>query len=186
MPQFAVTTGLPQLPAGQNEKDFALVKPLYLALNSLAQGLSTESGGVLFSQLELASQNQLSTVLTQNHRKVYALAVGSPLAYGKLVNLYLSGGKIAAQHADASTLLKPAHGIVNSPLGIEAGDYGEIILVEGHCLGVAGSAFGTYYYLSTNGDIQPVKPTLPGTLVQGVGFGLGSAGLYMHISPPLN
>lgn len=182
MPQYQITTGLPQLPAAADEKNFSLVKPLYLAMNSLAQGLSIVQGAVEFTQAELAAQNQLNTLNIAGARKLYALADGAALAYGKMVNLYLVGGRIAAQYADSTTSAKPAHGIVNNPLGIDAGDYGEILLVEGPSAGIAGTVFGSYYYLSSNGDVQAGRPAVAGTIVQAVGFGLGSAGFYMHIS----
>lgn len=181
MPQYNITTGLAQLPAGQPDKDFNLIKPLYLSLNALSQAISLSTGNVTYTQSELSEQNQLGTVLTQNLRKIYVLAP-SALSYGKMVHLILSGGKIAAEYADSSTNTKPAHGIVNQPLGIAAGEYGEVVLIEGSVRGISGAVFGTYYYLSTNGDVQPVQPTGGGTIRQGVGFGLGTGGFYMHIS----
>lgn len=181
MPDYNITTGLPQLPSSQDEKSFNLVKPLYLAMNSLAQGVSVYAGAVSFSQDELASKNQLGTILTQNHRKIYPKATAA-LAYGKLVHLLVSGGKIAAEYADSTTGAKPAHGFVNAPLGIANGDYGEVVLIEGYTLGIGGSTLGLYYYLSSNGDVQAGQPVAAGTIVQGVGFGFGTAGFYVHIS----
>lgn len=182
MPKYNITTGLPSLPAGQGEKDFNLVKPLYLAMNALAQGVSISAGAVTFDQSELAQQNQLALLSAGNHRKLYALADGVTLAYGKMVHLYLSGGKIAGQYADSTTGAKPAHGIVNEPFGINPGEYGEIVLIEGYTQGISGTTFGLYYYLSSNGDVQVGQPTAVGTIRQGVGFGLGTGGFYMHVS----
>lgn len=182
MPNYNVTTGLPSLPAGQRDKDFDLVKPIYLAMNALAKGVSIYAGQIDFSQDEMAQQNQLSTLLTQNHRKINVLAVGA-LAFGKIVNLFLSGGKIAGRYADSTDNTKPAHGIVNAPLGIAAGEYGEVVLIEGYSTGISGSTFGLYYYLSNNGDVQAGRPAAVGTIIQAVGFGLGTGGFYMHISP---
>jgi len=183
MPDYNITTGLPSLPSALPNKEFDLVKPLYLAMNSLAKGVSIYAGQVGFDQDELSQQNQLGTLLTQNHRKLYALAVGSTLAFGKMVHLYLSSGKIAAEYADSTTNTKPAHGIVNNPLGINAGEYGEIVLVEGYSQGISGTTFGLYYYLSSNGDVQAGRPAIAGSIIQAVGFGLGTGGFYVHISP---
>lgn len=182
MPDYNITTGLPSLPSALPNKEFDLVKPLYLAMNALAKGVSIYAGQVGFDQNELTQQNQLSTLLTQNHRKLYALADGVTLAFGKIVNLYISGGKIAARYADSTDNTKPAHGIVNNPLGINPGEYGEIVLIEGYSQGISGTTFGLYYYLSSNGDIQAGQPTAVGTVRQGMGFGLGTGGFYMHIS----
>ena len=182
MPDYAINSGLSQIPVGQSEDKFQLVLPLYQAINTLAQNISKSTGLVQFDQAELQSRNQVASILSQNHRKVYALAVGSALAYGKIVNLYLSTGKIAAQYADATNNTKPAHGIVNAAQGIDVGEYGEIVLIEGLVQGITGSTFGSYYYLSTTGNVQLTRPAAAGSIVQAVGFGLGSAGFYLHIS----
>lgn len=183
MPDYAINTGLPQLPAGLPDKEEQLVRPVYIALNNLAQKVSETTGLVEFSQAELASRGQLNSLLTQNHAKIYALNdTGVALAFGKIVTLYLSSGKIAAQYADATNNTKPAHGIVNAPFGIAPGEYGEIMTVEGYSAGIGGTALGQYYYLSTNGDVQAARPGAAGSIVQAVGFGLGSLGFYQHIS----
>lgn len=182
MPNYRITTGLPQLPAGLPSKEFELVRPMYQAMNTMAQIISTTAGLVDFDQAELASRNQLASVLTQNHQKLYARSVVGTLAFGKIVTLYLVDGKICAQHADATNNTRPAHGIVNVPQGIANNQFGEIMLMEGFSKGISGTALGQYYYLSTNGDVQAARPTAVGTIVQAVGFGLGSAGFYLSIS----
>lgn len=183
MPDYRITTGLPQIPAGQDEKNFGLVLPLYNALNALAQQTSIVGGRVDFSQAELTQRNQLGSVLSQNHRQVFAKNVtGAALTYGKIVNLYLDSGKIAARYADATDNTKPAHGIVNQTQGIDNGDFGQIVIVEGYSQGIAGTTFGAYYYLSTTGDVQLGRPVAAGSIVQPCGFGLGSAGFYLHVS----
>jgi len=182
MPDYNITTGLPQVPAATADKEFNIVLPLYNAVNYLAQRLSVAAGLTGFTQAELSSLNQLGNIQSQNHRRVFAKAVGSSLSYGKIVNLYLSGGKIAAQYADATNNTKPAHGIVNQPQGIVNGEFGEVVVVEGYSMGIAGTTFGLYYYLSTNGDVQSTRPAAAGSIVQPCGFGLGSSGFYLHIS----
>ena len=181
MPDYRITTGLPQLPAGQKSESFNLVLPLYTAMNSVAQAVSVVSGLVDFNQSELAERNQVASLSTANHNKVFALAPVA-LTFGTIVNLYLSGGKIAAQPADATDNTKPAHGIVNQAQGIAAGDYGEIVICQGYSSGIAGTTFGSYYYLSTAGLIQLARPAAAGSIVQAVGFGLGTSGFYLSIS----
>lgn len=181
MADYRITTGLPQLPVTGDEKEFRLVNPLYQAMNSLSQALSRAEGAVDFDQSELAQRNQFGSITTQNHRKVYALAE-TDLDYGRIVNLYLASGKIAARYADATNNTRPAHGIVNSPDGILTGQYGEIMIVEGVTAGISGTVFGSYYYLSTLGQIALTRPAAVGSITQAIGFGLGSAGFYLHIS----
>lgn len=184
MPDYGITTGLPQLPTVLgDEKAFAQLKPVYQAINSLSQGISTSLGLVGFSQAELQQRNQLASIITQQHKKLFALnATGVALAYGSVVNLYLSSGKIAARLADATDNTKPAFGIVNNPLGIDAGLYGEVVIGEGYVQGISGTTLGSIYYLSTAGAVQLARPGAVGSIIQAVGFGLGSAGFYLDIS----
>lgn len=181
MPNYNISTGLPQTPSGVPDADFNRLLPLYQALNTLARNLSEADGRVTFSQAELADRNQLGSIRSQNHRRIYPLFPAA-IGYGKLVNLYVSGGKLAAQLADAS-VARPAHGIVNQQSGAAIGDYAEVILVEGFSNGIAGSVLGTFYWLSTNGDVQVAMPGVG--VKQQVGFGLGSAGFYLHIQAPI-
>ena len=183
MPDYKITTGLPQIPAGMEEKDFSKFLPLYNSLNALAQAVSIAAGNVDYSQTELGQRNQLGSLMAQNHRSVYPLADGSSLPFGVLVNLYLNGGgKICARLADATDNTKPAHGIVEEPLGIDNGNYGRVILIEGYTKGITGTTFGQYYYLGVTGLAQASRPAAAGSIVQPVGFGLGSAGFYLHVS----
>lgn len=181
MPQYRLRTELPPTPLGLPDKEAALVRPLYLAFHALTKSLSREIGAVQYSDAELAELNQLTGLLFPYPRTIYPLAP-SALAYGKVVNLYVSAGKIAARYADATDSTKPAHGVVDSPDGIAAGSYGKVILMEGLCQGITGSSLGQYYWLGTNGDIQAVPPSVSGSLRQGIGFGFNAGGFYLNIS----
>lgn len=179
MPNYRITTGLPQLPpSAYDEKDFNKFVPVYQALNAIARAVSVQTGQVDFSQAELAERNQLGSLISGNNYKVYPLANGN-LSFGLLVNLYVSGGKIVARAADPN-LGRPAHGIVNVPTGIVDGTYGEVLFMEGHCLGISGTTFGTQYYATTSGLVTSPAPS---GIVQPIGWGLGSLGLYLRIMP---
>jgi len=181
MPDYGLNAGLPQTPASLPDKEFSLLLPLYQALNNLSQAVSNYAGLTRYTQLELASRNQLGSVQSQRQYRLFVYAP-SLLAYGKFVHLYLDSGKIAAEYADATDDTKPACGIVNAPFDIEAGAYGEVILTSGVTQGVSGTTLGATYYLSTTGDISTTRPGVAGSIIQAVGIGLGSAGFYMNIS----
>jgi hypothetical protein len=181
MPDYRITTGLPQLPAGQKDASFNLVLPLYQAMNSLAQSLSVVGGLVDYSQAELADRSQWASISSQNHNKIFALAT-TDMLFGQIVNLVLSGGKISMQLADATDDTKPAHGIVNQPQGILTGEYGEVVLSQGYVQGISGTTFGATYYLSAVGLVQTIRPSAVGTIIQAVGTGFGTAGFYLNIS----
>lgn len=181
MPEYRITTGLPQLPVQSDEKSFGLVLPLYQAMNALAKALAQEAGAVDFNQVELAQRNQLASINTQNHKKLYALA---PVAipFGHLVNVYLDSGKLAVRDASAlSASAKAAHGMVTQLDGIDAGQFGEVTLFEGYTTGVGGTTVGATYYLSTTPGLATATAPASPNLRQAVGMGLGSAGFYLSI-----
>lgn len=183
MPTFDLGSGLPSYPSGLNDKDAALVLPLYRAVSALTQQASAASGNVTYSPAEQAQADQFTKLIGQRLNKVFVRATVA-LGFGKMVNLHLVSGIVEARLADASpgTTL-PAHGVVDVPGGIAAGEFGEIIFMSGRSAGIAGTVFGSRYFLSTAGDIQLAVPTAPGALVQILGVGLGSAGFFLQIVP---
>lgn len=183
MPSYNIQAGLSQLPNSQEEKEYNLLQPIYVALNNLAQKVSAATGLVDFNQLELSKRSPFASLLSQNHNKIYAKNVsGVTLGFGKIVNLFLSGSDLAARLADATTANFPAHGIVNTPLGLPNGEWGEIVVFNGYVLGITGTTVGTYYYLSTAGNVSSVRPSVSGSIIQACGFGLGSQGFALNVS----
>lgn len=182
MPQFSVSTGLPDLPSGLKDKEAGLVAPLYRAVGALAQQLSTLTGNVQFSAGELATIDQFAGLIDAREQRVYVKALET-IPYGKLVSLEMSGGRVGAWLADATVLTKSASGICDQVGGIASGSYGTVVFMRGKSAGVAGTTLGTPYYLSTAGAIQSTSPTADGVLNQMVGIGLGSAGIYLDIEP---
>ena len=182
MPQYNVSTGLPQLPAGLADKEAGLVSPLYRGLSTIAQQVGVLTGAVSYSQDEQAAVDQLLALIDHRAQKLYVKATEA-LAFGALVTLTVDAGKFAGAVADATILTKPAHGICNVIGGIAAGDFGEIIFMQGRCQGVTGTTVGATYYLSVAGNMQFAAPTAQGVLNQIVAVGLGSSGIYLNIHP---
>lgn len=182
MPQFLVSSGLPDLPAGLNDKDSALVSPLYRALSALAQQLATLTGNIQYDQAEQAVIDQLGGVIDGREQRIYVKALET-LPYGRLITLSIDAGKLSARVADGTVLTKPAHALCDVPGGIAVGKYGLALFMRGKSAAVTGTALGTTYYLSTVGNMQATPPTADGVLNQVVGTGLGSAGIYLNIEP---
>lgn len=183
MPQFSISSGLPSYPSGLSDKDAALVLPLYRAISNLAQQLSLLTGNAQYSPTEQSQVDQFTKLLAQRTQKLFVEA-GEALAYGNLVTLSLSGGKIVAFKADASDLTKPAHAVIDAPAGLSIGEFGEAVFLQGRTAGISGTTFGAPYWLSTNGQVQAVKPEGPGIITQYVGLGLGTAGFYADLEEP--
>ena len=181
MPQFQIDSGLPVYPAGLTDEDAGLVLPVYRAVNSIAQQLSTLTGSVQYSSTELGQLDPFIGLQSSRTNKITATA-GENLVYGNIVNLYVDGGIIKARKADA-LLLQPAHGIVDNPAGMAAGSTGQIVFMSGRGGGMAGTILGATYYLSTGGTVQLSAPTVDGVLTQVVGIGLDAGGIWLNIIP---
>lgn len=119
MPQFQIDSGLPVYPSGLTDEDAGLVLPMYRAINSIAQQLSTLTGSVQYSNTELGQLDPFIGLQSQRTNKITCTAAEN-LAFGNIVNLYVDGGVIKARKADA-LFLRPAHGIVDNPAGMAAG-----------------------------------------------------------------
>lgn len=180
MPKFDVSAGLPDTPAGLSDKDYGLVTPLYRAVNSLAQYIASLTGAVEYDSTEAASVDQLVKLTDQLTRKVIVKA-GEALNYGEMLTLTVSGGKLVAYKARATSLSKPAHAVCDTPTGIPADGFGEAVFMQGRTDGISGTSFGTPYYLSVDGTVQAAPPVATGVINQVVGIGLGSAGFYLNI-----
>lgn len=178
MPEYLIQSGLSSYPAGLNDKDAALVLPLYRAVNNLSNKISAATGNVQLSSSELSQIAPFSGILDSRNMRVIAQA-SEALVYGQIVNLYDVAGVVTARKADCA-LLYEAHGLVASVTGAAVGEYCEILFMQGRTTAVSGSALGTQYWLSTAGQVQAVKPVAP-NLIQPVAIGLGSAGVYLNI-----
>lgn len=181
MPQFQIDSGLPVYPSGLTDEDAGLVLPMYRAINSIAQQLSTLTGSVQYSNTELGQLDPFIGLQSQRTNKITCTAAEN-LAFGNIVNLYVDGGIIKARKADA-LFLRPAHGIVDNPAGMATGATGQIVWMTGRGAGMAGTLFGATYYLSTGGTVQLMPPTVEGVLVQVVGVGLDAGGIWLDIEP---
>lgn len=181
MPKYRITSGLPDSPASVEDKEYALLAPVYRAVSVLAQRLSMLTGNVTYSRTELAALSQLKHVQEDNANTIYPVA-GEALTYGQLVNLHVVADKLTARLAtNVSTGPLPAHAIVLNTAGGAVTDYVACRLLHGYCAGVAGAALGAQYWLGTAGAMQSSKPTAAGTLQQAVAIGLGNAGVQLNI-----
>jgi hypothetical protein len=91
------------------------------------------------------------------------------LTAGDFINLFLSGGVIKAQKADATTNAKPAHGFVLSNVLIT--DPATVFGISNKNTVVAAAlTIGTDYWLSTTpGILTATSPSATGNIVQWIG-----------------
>ena len=185
MPQFLISAGLPLYPAGLTDKEASIVVPIYNAINALSQQVALNTGNVQYSPAEQAVLDQFTKLISAKEQRIFVKA-GEALAYGNVVTLSLSGGKVVAFKADATDLAKPGHAIIDASAGIALNAFGEALLLTGKTRGITGTSFMTPYYLSTAGQVQAAKPHGPGVITQFIGYGLGSEGFYAAIESPHN
>lgn len=138
----------------------------------LQQALDQYTGVVGISQAlwstAAATQNRLSGLTRQ-----YAVA-GVNISQGQTVYFYSVSGVLTAGLANATSTGKPARAYCNGT--VSAGAYGEFIL-EGICPYIGSLTLGaTYYQSNTDGLIAPAS----GTILQRIGFSLGSSTLYFR------
>lgn len=181
MPKSTVSTGIPEAPAGLSDKDYSLVLPLYRAISLLGQQVSILTGTAQFSTPDIAGSGPLVQFQAQRMYKVRPVA-NVALPYGSLVNLYNNAGVLTARLADRTDGTKPAHAIVDDPLGAPLGSYANCIMLHGLCAGVSGTTVGTQYWLGLAGAMQNTKPTTAGNLAQRVAIGMGDIGGILCIS----
>jgi hypothetical protein len=182
MPLFGISSGLPALPIGMDDKEFARFAPIYRAINSLSEQLSFNVGDMQFKEDEIGNVDQLVLLSSQRQQKIIVKA-GETLSFGQMLHYTVELGKIVAYKADALNVARPAHGVCNAPTGITAGSFGDALFMQGKCDGISGTVFGAAYYLSADGAIQLASPVATGVINQIVGIGLGSAGFYLNIEP---
>jgi hypothetical protein len=181
MPKYTVSTGIPEAPAGLDDEDYALVLPLYRAISLLAQQVSTLTGTAQFDATDVAGSGPFVQFQAQRMYKVRPVAAVA-LPYGALVNLYNNAGVLTARLADRTDGTKPAHAIVDDPLGAAVGAYANCIMLHGRSRGVSGTTVGTQYWLGLAGAMQNTKPTTAGNLAQRVAIGMGTNGIILCIT----
>lgn len=180
MAQYGLTSGLPAYPAGLSDREAAQFVPIYRAVNELARQTSDAAGLVSYTDGELATANPVTNLFAARSQRLIVKAA-VPLAYGVAVTVALSSGVFIANKASNAATTTPCFGIVDTANGIPANGHGEIVFMSGLCPGVTGSVFGEFYYLATDGLLQNTVPTA--SLVQRVGIGMGSYGLYLLLDP---
>jgi hypothetical protein len=168
-------TGLPDLPFGLPDKEFAMLSPLYRALQSLAVATSKASGLTTYSPAyyEKLKLRDTATVARMNYIPVRA---GESILFGEPVNLYQVSGELLARRAMAADNTKICVALCGEEGGITSGAFGKCYL--GGCyLPIPTSDFGPMY-LAPTGGYAINRPTTAGQIVQAVGFALGSHGLF--------
>lgn len=90
------------------------------------------------------------------------------LIAGDFVNLFLSGGVIKVQKADATTNAKPAHGFVLANVTSPAN--ATVYRISNENTAITGLTIGSDYFLSTTpGTITTTAPSASGNIVQPIG-----------------
>jgi len=153
------------------------IESLYNAVNQLQYVFHSHVG--IGQQLQnLWSQLRYFDTLHQaSPWRFYAQATET-IVYGRMVNLFLSGGALKIRNANATDNTKPCHGFNNTAAGLVLNDYGEVILMQGLLTGVSGLTVGTRYFLSTtDGLLTSAAPVAAGNIEQALGIAVDTTAL---------
>ena len=100
--------------------------------------------------------------------EVTVAASSENLTAGDFVNLFLSGGVIKVQRADATTNAKPAHGFVLA--NVTAPANATVYRTSQNNTALAGLTIGSDYFLATTpGSLTTTPPSASGNIVQPLG-----------------
>lgn len=171
----SINTGLPNIPDPADPADFAEFARIYNAIRNIQLALDAYTGAIS-SEPQYYNQTPVtSSLLVQNMMRVYC-KFDAAITYGKIVYLYESGGLLTAGLAAASSPTLKMRGWCNTPAGVAAGAYGEVML-GGLCTAIGGMVANTTYYL---GNTPGTIANGPGTYSQKVGFALSSTQIFMN------
>lgn len=160
-----------------------VIKPIYLALQSLIQTLINYCGiEARAPSAILTSSNDPAAYLAANVHRFYCIA-NEAIIQGAAVNLFNFGGSLAARNANATDNTKPAIGYCSQVGGLLSGQVGEFVLVDGMVTVSAGGLVpGAGYYLSTTpGAYTSVAPVALGNISQQLGFAVNSNTLLFRL-----
>jgi hypothetical protein len=173
---------LPPLPPDTLPKEFySEIFTLYRACQSLQDGISRYCG---VDPQDTSVRPQLvfsDTLLETNLTRMYPVA-SVPITRGQIVNLFNSAGALRARLAKADSMTTMAHGVCNET--VAAGQQFEMYWQRGCLDSIVGLTVGANYFLSTAvaGQVQTVRPSVAGQIIQSVGFALAATTMQLDIS----
>lgn len=171
----SINTGLPNIPDPADPADFAEFARIYNAIRNTAIALDAYTGALAAEPQFYSQTPAATTLLVQNMQRVYC-KFDTLTAYGKTVYLYQSGGILTAGLSTATDPTKPIRGWCNTPSGVAAGAYGEVML-GGLCSAIGGMTPGTTYFA---GNTAGTIANGPGTYSQKVGFAISASQIFMR------
>lgn len=172
--------GLPQLPQNIDPKIEPDIRDIFNAIRNLQYLLGQYCG---FEVPEDAFQNAAGVEYAAGfYKRRIFLPATEAIAYGAMVNTFLSGGAYSVRNADATNNTKPCHGICNTVGGVALGQTAEIVLPSCYVTSVGGLTEGTRYFLAAaaGGLITNVAPAVPGNLHQAIGIAIKPTVLFFH------
>lgn len=167
---------LPETPQTPNKEIFNELAPIYQALQTLQQAITTYTGMVVPFSEYWPSLHPSETIFPQNQNRLFPI-FSENVAAGAMVNLWNDAGVVKARYANATNNTKPCHGY--APSSVISPANGEVVLFNGLNLSITGMTPGQRYWLNTtNGQIVAGPPVAAGNIEQTVGLALSSTVFY--------
>jgi len=141
-------------------------------INNLIQFIEQYCGVTQKDITQWSTLSPSDTIVSPNMGRLYVIA-NVNLSYGHMVNLFNDGTQLSARLADEAAVRR-CHGYCNVAGGVLAGQFCEIILING-IVTITGVVRGTTYWLGNAGLITAVASN------QVIGFGVGTNTLAVAI-----
>lgn len=159
---------VPKFPDTQDPKMQEILTPIYVAFHAIYNDFVYACGVVSPPVGEYSSlaETPWKTCQPQNLNRMFVLAYEA-LPFGCPAHFFKDAGVLKVKKAQGGAGSLKASGYVNTPGGVNAGDYCEVVIGTGF-LAFLGATVGQEYWLSTTaGNLQT---SAPGSgLVQKVG-----------------
>lgn len=161
-----IKSGLPPLPSIADDKMAEILRPIYLAINSIAK--QTSSGldaaiGVSTASLtrDEIQDKRITALYTNDIKSLLVVTANESLSYGNIVAAKAVGGVLRATkytpfNGNTTTVQTFLLGIVVEPTGMTAGVKGRIMVHDGVLSNLSGVVPGRRYFAGGAGTFTSV------------------------------
>lgn len=170
---------VPKYPDSSDPRAVELLEPIYKAFNAIYNDFVYSCGVVSppIGEYERLAETNWKSCQPQNLNRFFVKAYEA-LAFGMPVHFFKDAGELKVKKAQGGAGSLKASGYVNTPGGITANAFCEVIVGSG-LLPITGATVGQEYWLSTTaGNLSTAAPG--SGLVQKVGRCIADDYVYMN------
>lgn len=170
---------VPRFPDTSDPRFQEMLEPIYVAFHAIYNDFVYACGTISPPENEYSrlAETFWKTCQPQNLNRFFVLAYEN-LAFGTPVHFFKDSGTLKVKKAQGGAGSLKASGYINTPGGVTAGNYVEVIVGTG-LLAFSGAVVGQEYWLSSTAGT--ISISAPGSgLVQKVGRGIADDYIYFN------